>query len=817
MRTSDLSASLMLAASIGSLAVSGALAQTPAPVAANAVNLPEVDVVSPTPVPGGAGVDRDSQPAFISTVTGQQFMEKRSPAVTDALTAHVPAAIGINADGSDLSPTFVYRGFEASRIAGTAQGLAVYQNGVRVNEAFGDSVNLDLIPPIAVDRADVYTNNPIFGLNALGGALSFTMKNGFTYQGGEASILGGSYGRVYGALQYGKQFGDYSIYFATDALRDGGYRYFGEQNLQRAYVDVGYRTQDAELHAIGSFARTWLGVQGVTPMVLVDQNYASVFTTPQTTNNQAGLAQLTGAFDLGAKWSLASNFYFRQFDQFHVDGNDANVTDCGDIGGVVGNACLDTGGFLGAHQPGDFQFMNHGQPIPFLTGVGADGNFPYGSTAFTATHTSTYGTQQQLTNREKILGYDNYFVVGGSVDQSDTHFSSYTKLGQLNSSFQNILSGFPGSNVILDTLGDVGYAPVWVHAQATYFGVFALDTLNVTKELAITAGARFNVANIGLMDASGQQPSNNADSSYNRINPVIGFTYAASPALTFYGGYSEANRAPTPLESQCSNPELPCLLETALISDPPLRQVVSHTWEGGVRGALAIPGDYGTLIYNAGIFHVVNTDDIVNEASAISGQGYFVNVPQTLRQGVELALQYNYGPVSLYANYAHVNATYQFTGTFSSPNNPYADADGNIVVRPGAHIPGIPGNLGKIGVTYAFTPKFKLTAEGVLVGAQYYVGDDSNQNPKLPTYYYINLRGSYDVTDQIQIFGMINNVTNNHYATYGTFFSTSTNGSYVNSILYNNNPANGLVAVGNARAVTVAQPISFYGGVKVTF
>ena len=128
-----------------------------------------------------------------------------------------------------------------------------------------------------------------------------------------------------------------------------------------------------------------------------------------------------------------------------------------------------------------------------------------------------------------------------------------------------------------------------MHAQATYFGVFALDTLNLTKELAVTAGARFNVANILLTDASGEQPNNNSNNSYSRINPVIGFTYTVSPALTFYGGYSEANRAPTPLESQCSNPNLPCVLETALVSDPPLQQVVSHTWEGGARGTLVLP------------------------------------------------------------------------------------------------------------------------------------------------------------------------------------------------------------------------------------
>ncbi|WPP05955.1 TonB-dependent receptor [Methylocella tundrae] len=773
------------------------------------VALPEVDVVSPTPIPGASGIDRNKVPGFISTVTGQQFEDKKSPAVTDALTDHVPAAIGINVDGTDLSPDFFYRGFDASRISGTAQGLAIYQNGVRVNEAFGDSVNLDLILPIAINRADVYTNNPIFGLNALGGALNFTMKNGFTYQGGEASLMGGSYGRVYGTLQYGKQYGDYSVYFATDALRDDGYRPFGAQNLQRAYVDIGYRTQDSEVHAIGAFSRTWLGVQGVTPQVLVNQQYNSVFTTPQTTNNQSGLAQITGRFDLTPSWTLASNFYFRQFDQYHIDGNDADIADCGDQGGTPGNACLPTTGFAGAN-PNDYQFTNHGQPIPYL-----GDSFPYGTTAFTATHTSTFGTQEQLTDKEKILGHDNYFVVGGSVDQSYTHFSSTTTLGVLDPNFQNLYLGFPGSEAILQTQGNVGFAPVWVHAQATYFGVFALDTLNITNEFAVTAGARYNVANIGLSDASGEQPDNNTNNSYSRINPVIGFTYTPSPALTFYGGYSEANRAPTPLESQCSNPSLPCVLETALVSDPPLQQVVSHTWEGGARGTLVIPNGYGTLIYNAGVFHIVSTNDIVNEASQISGQGFFTNVPETLRQGAELGLQYNYGPLNFYANYAHVDATYQFSATFSSPNNPSADANGNIFVKPGDRIPGIPSNLAKLGVTYAVTPQLKVTAETVLVGSQYYVGDDANQQQKLPAYYYVNLRSTYQVNENVQIFGLINNVTNNHYATFGTFYGTDTTGGNVNQTLFNNNPANG--GAGNARAITVAQPISLYAGVKVTF
>ena len=111
--------------------------------------------------------------------------------------------------GNSLSPDVVYRGFVSSPIQGTPQGLAVYQNGVRVNEAFGDTVNWDMIPTFAIASMDMISNNPAFGLNALGGAVNIKMKDGFTYQGGKFEISGGSYGRIQGAArlwQAGRQF-----------------------------------------------------------------------------------------------------------------------------------------------------------------------------------------------------------------------------------------------------------------------------------------------------------------------------------------------------------------------------------------------------------------------------------------------------------------------------------------------------------------------------------------------------------------------------------------------------------------------------------
>jgi len=786
---------LMLATS------SAALTALTASASAQTVNLPTVDVISPTPVPGAVGIEANKVPGILSSVTAQDFDRRKMPSVVDAITQKVPGAIGINVDGSDLSPDLFIRGFNVSRLSGVANGLAVYQNGVRINETFGDGVNLDLVPPIAVDHADVYTNNPIFGLNALGGAVAFTMKNGFTFQGANATIMGGSYGRVNGNFEYGKQIGNYSLYVAADGYRDGGYRPFGAQNAQRAYVDVGYRTQDAEIHGIAGFGRSLLGVQGVTPKVLVNERYNSVFTTPQTTENRAETAQITGRFEIAPRWTLSSNFYVRKYDQVHVDGNDANVEASG------GFLVLDDDDFPNASAAQRAVFIN-GQRVPGVA------RFPYGTTVRSFTNSTTFGTQQQLTNRDQIMGHENYFVFGGSVDKGSTNYSAYTTLGQLNSSLQNVEAGIPGAGGILIP-GDpnIGFGPTKVRANSTYYGVFALDTFNITKELALTAGARFNLADVELVDLTGLNPSINSRGTYSRINPMVGLTYEFNKAFTVYAGYSEANRVPTPLETACSDPLRPCILESSLISDPPLKQVISRTVEAGARGTYLIPNEWGALTYKAGYFRVENTNDIVSQASVVSGHGFFTNVPGTLRQGAEAGLVYNRGPLSFYGNYAFVDATYNFTGSVSSPQNPFANDNGEVIVRPGNHIPGIPRHLGKLGFDYWFTPKFKVGMDALLVGEQYYVGDDTNRNPKLPFYYRLDLHASYQVTDNIQVFGLINNITDNRYATYGTFYETGTSARRINNTLLNNSTA----ANPNPQAVTVAQPISVYGGVKVSF
>jgi iron complex outermembrane receptor protein len=157
----------------------------------------------------------------------------------------------------------------------------------------------------------------------------------------------------------------------------------------------------------------------------------------------------------------------------------------------------------------------------------------------------------------------------------------------------------------------------------------------------------------------------------------------------------------------------------------------------------------------------------------------------------------------VYANYAFIDATYQFSGELASPNNPFADENGNIFVTPGKQIPGIPRHTIKGGVDYWVTPELKLGTDVIWVSSQWFIGDDANQNPKLADYWVANLHGSYQLTKEWQIYGVINNLFNRKFATVGTFFDTqSTVAVAIPNVLT------------DPRMVTPAQPLSVYVGMR---
>jgi iron complex outermembrane receptor protein len=351
-----------------------------------------------------------------------------------------------------------------------------------------------------------------------------------------------------------------------------------------------------------------------------------------------------------------------------------------------------------------------------------------------------------------------------------------------------------GTGVIL---GDP-VAPVDLKTRNTYYGLYATDTVDLTSKLSLTFGGRFNLAQIRLEDQLGTEL--NGSHQFSRFNPVIGATYKLTPNATLYAGYSEANRAPTPVELACSDPARPCLLDNFLVADPPLKQVVSRTYEAGIRGQFA-PGKNDRFSWSFGVFTTDSADDIIRVLSEIAGRGFFQNAGTTRRQGFEASANYRTERWNVFATYSLVDATFRNTLTLDSPHNPFA-VGGEITVLPGNRLPGIPRHRFKAGVDYTVQDGWTVGADMVAVSGQFLVGDESNLNPMLPGYWVANLHTTYKVSKEVELFGTVRNLFDKRYYTSGTFFETD---------------AIPFLGLTDPRTVSPGAPRAFYAGLRGKF
>lgn len=742
--------------------------------------------VYPTAPGTGRGLDVDKVPSAINAVDAGQIKRTGSLNVTDALRDNIAGVNITEVTGNPFQPDVEFRGFVASPVTGTPQGLAVYQNGVRINEAFSDAVNWDLIPTAAIRSVTLVTNNPAFGLNALGGAINLQMKDGFTYQGAEIDVMGGSFGRIQGSAQWGKQVDEnYAVYAALEGLRDNGFRNFSQSTVRRFYGDVGYKAGDSEFHANMGVAKNDLGASATVPAELLDKYWGATYTTPQTTSNRVGYLNLTGKADATPTWTLEGTAHLRRYEQKLVDGNPTDVQECAVLGLLCfGDDTTPANGTNGA------QLVN---PYPLGTILGEIDRSAIRSTSF--------GVSGQATNTDQLFGHDNRFVMGASYDAGVTRYNATAEIGSIGENY--VVSG---SGVFLGPTGQptTVAGPVSLRTVNQYNGLYAMDTFNVTDAFAVTGGGRFNVARISLEDQLGTDL--NGNHTFTRFNPVIGGTYKITPGLTAYAGYSEANRVPTPLELGCSDPARPCLLAAFLVSDPPLKQVVSKTVEAGLRGTKEL--NIGTLGWKVGGFRATNYDDIVAvPVVGRTGFGYFSNVGRTRRQGLEAEINIKSPTLQFQASYAFVDARFLDPLELGS-ESPFADpATDTIQVRPGNQIPAIPRHRVKVGIDYAVTDVWKVGGNALFVSSQYLVGDESNQYTKLPSYTVFNLHTSYQVTKNIQLYGKIDNIFDKRYATYGQFFDRDALPNF----------ANGGNDFTDPRSLSPARPRAFYAGMRVTF
>ena len=734
----------------------------------------EVVVVAPAPLPGGM-VDPDRLPGDVRVLSGGALAAGDQGGLTDALSGRSAAIHIADEQGSSFAPDVEFRGFGASPILGAAggEGLAVYLNGVRQNEAFGDLVNWDLVPSFSIDKLTVMGADPVFGLNAVGGALSLTMKDGFTAPGGGLELSGGSFGRTAGTLQYAASRGGFGLYLGASAADNQGYRAHSPARLRQLYADLGWRGAKASVHLGLQGADNTLSAVGPTPVEMLAADRRAAFSFPQTVRNRLAATTLSASYAVSPGLDLTADLYVRRLSQRTLDGNTIDVANEG-CGNPADNPA---GAFLCLGSPQNTVYDRTGVPVPDFLGpaIAGGADVTYGQLDRTATTSDSFGGAVQAMSSTRLVGRPNRLVVGAAVDHGRTRFTTLSELGSLDGQLH-----VAGAGYIIDQMaspraqsqslaaGEI-IAPVDLVATNTYAGVYFSDALDLTTRLTITAAGRYNWAALDLADQIGT----NLDGAhrYARFNPALGATFKVTPSLTAYAGYAESNRNPTPAELACADPLRPCVLAGQLVADPPLKPVVGRTWEAGLRGrgrSLRLGADYA---WSLGAFRADTDNEILNIATRAfsAGQGYFANAGAARRQGLEAQASLTAARWSVGLDYSLVDATFQSRLILPS-RSPYADpATGDITVRPGDHIPLTPAQRLVINADWAVTSSLTLGADFRVQGGAWLGGDDANQAPTLPGWARLDLRARYRLGPQLALFARAENIADARYATYGVF------------------------------------------------
>ncbi len=717
--------------------------------------------------PYGLQMARDRVPARVQTATTED-MEALQPLDVTELLNRGFGSVSINhAQNNPLQPDVNFRGQTASPLLGMAQGLAVYADGVRMNETFGDAVNWDLLPLSAVHSVQLLAGtNPVFGLNSLGGALSLTMKNGFNSEGTQADVLGGSFGRWNGSLQYGGNNGAWGWYGDVDYFDENGWRDHSHSAALRGYGSLSWRSGEDTFDLSYAHADSKLRGNGAAPVELLADDRKAVFTWPDITDN--GLDQLTARGSRKLRGvTLSGNAFYRRLHTRTFNGDGTIFQTCSTGAGeyLVDEefADLDDDGICTDADTYELVLDQDGAPIQ----AQLDGTDLDAINNASRRNQHSYGGSLQLGHELDLgNGRSNTFTVGVAWLQGKSRFESGVEVASLTTDRGTTRTGILAEDYRTDVDSEVSTASLYV-----------ADTFDMTSRLALTAAARYDHTRLKLADRSGLTPELDGNHAYGRANPALGLAWHGANDLLVYGSISQASRAPTAVELACADEDAPCNLPNAFLADPPLKEVVARNAELGVHGRFT-----RGFNWQLGAFQTVNQDDILFQTTggALANVGFFQNAGDTRRRGVELELAQDLGSFGWKFNYSLIDATYRDAFIVSSPNHPLfgddADgiagaelivADGKLLVEAGRHLPGIPRHQANFELNHQISAALSLGADVEYRSGVYLRGDEINVLGTTGSSTVLNLRAAYRFNEHCSVFARIENVFDTRYETFG--------------------------------------------------
>jgi outer membrane receptor protein involved in Fe transport len=803
--------------------------------------LQRIEIVAVSPLPG-LGIPKDQVPANVQT--GRAADIDRRGALD--LASHLNRTLGSvhlnEMQGNPFQPDLNFRGFTASPLLGTAQGLSVYLDGVRLNQPFGDVVSWDLIPRAAIaSMAMMPGSNPLFGLNTLGGALSLQTKDGVRNPGASVQFSTGSNQRV--ALEFeagGGRAGSFRWFATGNRFRERGWRSASPSAVSQLFAKVGHTLLDTDLTLSAALADNDLAGNGLQEQAALQRNYRSVYTAPDQTRNRSLLINLLATRSVDDDISLTSNVYYR-----HI----ATSTLNGDVNeGAFGQSIYqpDAAEQLALLNAGYSRFPASGEnpanaPFPKWRCVAnvllnstpnetCDGQFNR-----TRVRQHNAGATLQTSLRATFAGLDHRFLLGAAIDASRVQFTQGVQFGFIAASRSIMPVSGPGAfaDGTQQTL-DAFDARVELASRSRTTSVFASDTLALNGRTHLSISGRYNRNRVGNVDGitpGGGTGSLDGDYTFSHFNPALGLTFAPGRALTLYAGMNRGTRAPSAVELGCADPQSPCKLPNAFAGDPPLKQVVTTSFEAGVRGVAA-----HALAWNLGVFRSENRNDLLFVADKASGFGYFKNFGETRRQGVEVGLSAKLAnAVTLGANLSLLEATYRSAETVGGAGNSSNEAalqgfpgvDGTIRVSAGDRIPLLPRRLLKLLVDWDIGAQWRIGADFAAVGASNARGNDNGQHRPDGVFYtgagrsagyaVLNVNADYRPTPRLKLFMQINNLLDRQYATAAQLGANAfdANGNWAVHPLLRN--ANGDYPVTRGTLLAPGAPRAFFAGMRLSF
>jgi len=772
--------------------------------AENDMAIEEIEVIGITP--GSAqGVVVNRIPFAVQQGTAEDLQRNQSLDVSEFLNSRL-ASFNINsAQNNPLQPDVQFRGFTASPLLGLPQGLAVYQDGVRLNEPLGDSVNWDLLPRSAVHSMDVLSGaNPVFGLNSLGGALAITMKNGFNFEGTQVEASSGSWGRDQVSIETGKNDGELGYYLNFSHFDEDGWRDLSESDATNFYGSISLRNDDiSTLDIIYQHGESELIGNGALPAGLLAIDRSSVFTAPDITENDMDMINVDASHFLTEGIQLSGNIFWRQNKTHSLNGDGSEFELCEYSGGArslfeeaddiedaledelgieLDDICegevdsitslaeleslIESQATIAGLDPEDFELENI---IDDLTGTGILSDEAINN--ISNRKQESQGFNSQVVFNENFFGFNNHLIVGVSYFKGESVFESVLELAELDPVTRST------SGLGTGTFYEEAETDIFTDLESSSW--FFTNTWDVSDKMSLILSGRYNDTDVTLRDRSGQRPELNGDHNFTRFNPALGFTYDASDQVNIYGVYSESNRVPTPIELACNegvfklaqefselageNPDdidFECRLPNAFLADPPLNQVITHNFELGLRG------QWHDVEYQVGLYNARNEDDILFQTTGRS-TGLFANVDETARRGLETSFNGTRNALSWYASYSYMEATFEDDFNVLSPNHPNADQQGELAVQSGDRLPGLPEHIFKLGGDYNVGSRLSVGAELIYNSDQVMRGDESNDLDKVNGYALVNLRASYSMNQNFIVFARVTNLFDEDYENFG--------------------------------------------------